>query len=377
MNDPAIPLVDWLTDKGEIDLGSTEDTWIVAPNRIPSHDGFDIEQIDSEQRNLINLNRLDIESGLGVELNPSQRARIFDATASVPQAFPKPNIHVLAWYQPIHYYGLDWGIFITSEGILELAQNIAPYVKILEKDTPEKLVLSSFYILYHHEQFHHRIESAAIRMHVIEQKPCYRKYTSNVYNYSQAHQLSITEEKLAMADMYRKINSNKTWKKIGSIVKKATQDFLLDLFLTVPPAYLGAKSVIKNHQNLDEMGILMSNLQEFTLTPARNSFDWRIASGLTKSLYSFSQNIWEITSSAGSPVLPRTFPLSVSRKRIENALRHHGFVEIRSKGKGSHVKWKGPSGEMTVLPLGKEIFGSTASSIAKTLKMSVQEFEKF
>ena len=61
------------------------------------------------------------------------------------------------------------------------------------------------------------------------------------------------------------------------------------------------------------------------------------------------------------------------RKKVERRLKQGGFIEDRSAGKGGHVKWRGPSGEMIILPSGSEIFSSTVSSIAKSLKITVRE----
>ena len=377
MNDPAIQLVEWLEQQGEINPILDDESWVISPERIPTSESFDAEKISTETRNRVDIDLLGSPEGIGITLTESQREKIQESIRRPRETSTQINQHVLAWYQPIHYFGLDWGIFITTEGLLEVAQDIASYVMAPEPDLAEKLVLAAFSVLYYHELFHHRAESAAIRMHVIDGKPCYRKYTKNVYNKCQQTRTSSLEEQLAMADMFRKIDSSTRWKQMGSNVRSATRSYLLALFNIVPPCYQGASSAIRDYQNQEVLGNLLSSIQESTRSPLRSFEEWKFASNISKPLFSITQNIWEITPSNSAPLLPHSFPLSKPRQTIENALKQHGFVEIRSGGKGSHSKWRGPNGEMVIVPLGKEIFGSTVSNIAKTLNIEVRELEKY
>ncbi len=374
--DPAKDLINWLDARGEIDTFEGE-TSTVPGERSTGSDLYTADIIENESRAGIDLDQLGRGDGLGIQLDSETRDQISNALGKKGTVIKAPNHHVLAWYQPIHYYGSDWGIFINTQGLLEVTEDIATYVSAREVNLEEKLVLASFSILYYHELFHHRVESAAIRMHVIEDKPCYRAYTKKIYSLYHQLQTSCPEEKMAMADMFRKIDSSDRWKIVGKNIRRATKEYLLDLFKVMPPTYMGAETVIKSHHNQQALGELLSSIQEISTKPLRSADEWRFASNISKPLYTISQNIWEITSPGIAPVMPHSFPLSVTRKKIENALKSRGFTEVPSAGKGSHTKWKGPNGEMTTLPKGKEIFGSTVHNIAQTLNINVREFDHY
>ncbi|MBA7613496.1 hypothetical protein ES703_20747 [subsurface metagenome] len=86
----------------------------------------------------------------------------------------KPAGHdVVAWYQPIHYFGHDWGIFIKESGIKGNAFRIARFLRAPKARGKnilgplwKGLIRASFAALLLHEHFHHKIESLGFRLHV-------------------------------------------------------------------------------------------------------------------------------------------------------------------------------------------------------------------
>jgi len=373
MNNVGHSLVEWLESKGEICLELNEEAATIPTHRVPGESDYNDELLNEEERSQIDLSKIGKGENLGIILNENQRSGIESNIGQGRDSTKKSQQHILAWYQPIHYYGYDWGIFITSEGLLEFASNIACYIKKLEPLIAEKLVYAAFCVLYSHEKFHHRMESFAIRLHVVESKACYRKYSKSVYKNAISTGTSAKEEKLAMASMFREILDVSKSRVLGKEVTRATREYLIDLFASVNSSYSGAGFVVKDKQYAQELWQLQSEIQEATTTPTRSVFEWEYAPQITSPLFRISQNIWEITPPNQSHVLPRGNPIAVPRRKVEKILKESGYIEIRSAGNGGHVKWRGPNGEMMILPAGSEIFGSTVSSIAKSLRITVRE----
>jgi len=89
-----------------------------------------------------------------------------------------------AWYQPMHFFGHEWGIFIRRDCIQVMAVQIA---RFLPNGTPfspallKALIRAGFAALFLHEQFHHKVESLGIRLHVVERSCRYIPYQQGVY----------------------------------------------------------------------------------------------------------------------------------------------------------------------------------------------------
>jgi predicted RNA binding protein YcfA (HicA-like mRNA interferase family) len=372
MSEASFDLVEWMISKGEVDFDAHSEIAGVSGHRIPGNDDFNQELLDEESREQIAVERLGIDSNSGINPNPQAREQIEKAIGSGPARI-SGSLHVLAWYQPISYYGHDWGIYITTSGLLEVATGIAGYVKKSEPFVIEKCLYAAFLILYSHEKFHHRTESFAVRSRIVSNKSCYRMYSKNVYQPSFGSSSGCLEEQLAMATMMRDLNSSSRSKQLGANVRKATRLYLEDLFHSIGGAYQNASHFVPNLQFEEQLDNLLSQCQEGSATPVRTQGEWPHASHISRPLFTVAHDIWEITSAGYPSILPHNPPLSVSRKRIENELRARGFAEKRSAGKGSHAKWSGPTGQMIIIPLGKEIFESTAASIAKSLQIPLTE----
>jgi len=62
----------------------------------------------------------------------------------------------LAWYQPIHFYGPNWGIYITTKGIVRLAEVIAGRAAAMGVNFSDggfvgKCLMAGFFSLYLYE----------------------------------------------------------------------------------------------------------------------------------------------------------------------------------------------------------------------------------
>lgn len=146
----------------------------------------------------------------------------------------KRNVEVfepyVAWYCPVHYFGHGWGIYIREEGLLAQALEIARFVNWAEVHlSPEEICTqlkrSAFYILFLHEQFHHKVESLAFRLLVATGADRYRPYKKNVYTRLFNTKLCL-EESLANAESYSRFNENRYKDRIDPEIRKAVRQYL-------------------------------------------------------------------------------------------------------------------------------------------------------
>ena len=132
--------------------------------------------------------------------------------------FPPPD--ALAIYLPFHFFFPDlWGIYLFVEGIDELAV----YIRRTSGWNAErgdwnlsrlKAATAARLFLYHHEAFHHKVESMATRLEVSHRQPLYRRGFLDVYE-STIGTPECIEEALANAYAYRKVKeafTQKDWR---------------------------------------------------------------------------------------------------------------------------------------------------------------------
>ena len=75
---------------------------------------------------------------------------------------PPISVDALAWYAPIHRFGLNWGVYIYEESVLKIASQIATYLRpgrSIDASTARQLMRMALSVLYLHEAFHHKVES--------------------------------------------------------------------------------------------------------------------------------------------------------------------------------------------------------------------------
>src|ERR1019366_2802118 len=144
-----------------------------------------------------------------------------------------------AWYQPMHFFGHDWGIFIRRDCIREIAAQTA---RFLPNGTPyspallKALIRAGFAALFLHEQFHHKVESLGIRLHVVERSCRYIPYQKSVYKPTYGTDDNL-EEALANADAFLRANTNPYSFWMGKTVVGALQAYLKWRFPFDPPGY--------------------------------------------------------------------------------------------------------------------------------------------
>ena len=284
---------------------------------------------------------------------------------------PASSFDVLAWYQPVHFFGPEWGIYIKQEAIVDLAKAIALFYpssvsRIIRKgrSVPQldryqlaaALIRAGFSLLFLHEHYHHKVESFSIRLHVVEQTSRFLPYHKDVYqaNVGKSTQL---EESLANADAYSRLDEIAYQRVLGKAVTDATKRFAEVMFETSPPGYKEALSYLKKSQFLPAENILQERVQTGTLAGKGGLSGWNLATQMIHSMFSVKNNIWEIVP-VGSrsifnpgPIAPISRP---STPDLDRLLRQSGYTEVPGRGKGSH-KYYEKNGALSVcVPNGRE-----------------------
>jgi hypothetical protein len=167
--------------------------------------------------------------------------------ASAGFLVPPPDVlDALAWYTPIHYFGLGAAIYIRESAVFEVAATIVNRLDPAERDDDANLtgaLRAAMSVLYLHEAFHHKVESLAIRYEIVERARRYLPYSrSVVIPLLQQQSADVLEEALACAEMYRRFKHEDLYGLgVPTPVRKATLVMLPDWFLTLPPSYRRAE----------------------------------------------------------------------------------------------------------------------------------------
>ena len=280
-----------------------------------------------------------------------------------------------AWYQPIHFHGPAWGIFLYDQCVLDVAAVLytalgrPPLVATLVKT----LIRAGFATLFLHEQYHHKTESLAIRLHVVEQMPKYIPYFLGVYIPASGTDDQI-EEGLANADSYHRLDDKPYQVWLGRRIRELTKNYLEVSFQpgVSPPGYQLAAGLL-GQASFDALeNELEAQVQEAKLKPARTAVDdWSLATHLNQSMFTVRQNIWMIVPKGSAPMLPTrpTWIAPVSRRALERLLVNMGFSEVKKRGKGSHRVYRKDGSGLIVLPDAKDLSPVVLRNTAHTLGM--------
>jgi hypothetical protein len=156
-------------------------------------------------------NASDDELDLSVAAAERQRADRERIAGRLGGGTPPPpaNPDVHAWYQPIHYFAQGWGIFVRETGIQTVAEAMAPFIHTARDplQVAAETQRMAHVALRLHETFHHKVESAAIRMETISMLEKYEPYDDAVFRpLFQAASMDLLEEGLANSWMYGQLS---------------------------------------------------------------------------------------------------------------------------------------------------------------------------
>jgi len=265
-----------------------------------------------------------------------------------------------AWYQPLHFFGSDWGIFMREECLLRLAISIAQHTnrqvfqsekatavadKLLGKPFPSSWLYTDAEIflraavacLYLHEHYHHRVECLGIRLQVVTQKSLYAPYFKSIYNAAMGTD-DLLEEALANACMYLRLSELTYRKMLPDSVREGLKQKLKASFPNDPPGYRMAINFLDQTKfNIGENS-LHGFLRETTQKPTQPNSHWENAPRLTQSFLNIKSNIYTVIPKGKNPILsPNVMPLSCSTDQLIRVCRKEGFEILPKRGNGSHT----------------------------------------
>lgn len=289
------------------------------------------------------------------------------AHAHQPHAFPgawgtiEPPEPNCAWYQPMHFFGRRWGIYIREQCVLHEAMAVARHADraaiaatgLTFAEVLQRLLRAGFYSLFLHEQFHHKVESLGFRMLVTSGMDRYRPYKFNVYRPTFGTR-DCLEESLANADSYLRLSEGRYTRKLSTPFRAALKRHLKASFRGQPPGYAQAINYLQDGPFRDGCRVLQSQMLDGTPKHSTPIQHWLAAPDLIRAMMDFTAQIYVVLPAGARPVFPTGMidprVTISSREMAEVLVRHYGCERVKG-GKGSHIKLKGPLGQTVTLTL--------------------------
>lgn len=155
------------------------------------------------------------------------------------------------------------------------------------------LYRGSFASFFLHEQFHHKVESLGIRMHVVQRRSAYQAYKAVVYRPTLGTDDNL-EEAPATADSYQRLDTEP----YGPWIGKAVLDALWEYYAwSVPGNLPGYRKAVFYFERLAfeiAEDLLQAQFDEAALKPTRNPRDWAFATRMMQSVFKVTDHLWEI-----------------------------------------------------------------------------------
>lgn len=265
-----------------------------------------------------------------------------------------------AWYQPLHFFGSDWGIFIREECLLRVAISIAEHSdaqtfhaersdavakRMVGKPFPaywthtdaEIFLRAAVVCLFLHEHYHHRVECLGIRLHVVTQKPLYVPYSKGVYN-AVVGTDDLLEEALANACIFLRLSEQTYRKMLPESVREGLKRKLIASYSSDPPGYRMASIYLDQLKFNAGENLLQGFVRETSMKPVQPNWYWENAPRLTQSFLNIKSNIYTVVPIGQRPILsPQAMPLSCSKEQLIRVCKKQGFNVLPKRGVGSHT----------------------------------------
>ena len=360
-NTPAQKVLDYLNETDALELGASP--WGTYEDDETSS-SFDFDRFFGDRRDRGERLELppdfedDIDRALSEELGPIGEEGSFPDRTGNPGG--SVSWDTCAWYQPLHFFGSDWGIFMREECLLKVAISIAQHTdlqafrseraaavsnRLLGNPFPsswgytdaEIFLRAAVACLYLHEHYHHRVECLGIRLQVVTQKSLYAPYFKSVYKVAMGTD-DLLEEALANACMYLRMSELTYRKLIPDSVREGLKRKLKASFPYDPPGYRMASNYLDQAKFNSGENVLQGYLRETSQTPAQPSWHWENAPRLTQSFLNIKSNIYTVVPIGQRPILsPNAMPLSCSKEQLIRLCKKKGFEVLPKRGDGSHT----------------------------------------
>lgn len=167
-----------------------------------------------------------------------------DEAESIRQNVEENGIDALGYYRSFHITGKQWGVFITTNGLLYMAKQFASL------GLSNKIALkNAFQLILSHELFHFSVDYALSQIEVILGEPIWIPKTQSLLSKNPDYLTS--EEKMANAYMQCRARTGRTELDI-----KGKADLLKEFIKHQPAGYRDALNVNRSNfnENLNRLG---------------------------------------------------------------------------------------------------------------------------
>jgi hypothetical protein len=250
---------------------------------------------------------------------------------------PPVIVDALAWYQPIHYFGLAWGVYIKEEAVFGLAAYLLEAVhpdRRFDQDMVAGALRLALSVIYLHEALHHRTESFAIGLEIVQHAKRYCPYHDAVYKPLRAERSpDLLEESLATAQSFRRRTEDVYARSIPRDLARASVRPLRTWIRSLPPGYNSAERFFSGGPFDDALHKLCSQVDEARRDPRRPDQEWRLAPHLYRTLFNCNTVTWVVVPVGSRPLVPwfdkeAIAGLAVSSRELVKALRKHYGYEL-------------------------------------------------
>jgi hypothetical protein len=250
---------------------------------------------------------------------------------------------VLAWYQPIHFYGPDWGIYIREDGITRVAARI---MKAAAGRMPSiECVRAAIATLFLHEAHHHRVECFGLRLLAAREQPVYPAYIGGVYNRLSGTD-DLLEEALANAESWRRLDE-RTYA-IGDIA--AVRRYLEHDFSLAPPGYRRAGDYLTDPDFRAGQADLLNQVAAGSPRPTQDVADWMAVNRMYQALFDVRQNFWTVVPKGTRPALPIVTPPRYETRDLVRVLESAGYRERHGTKHRKFTSQQGPTVHLSRRP---------------------------
>ena len=212
-----------------------------------------------------------------------------------------------AWYNPMHFYR-NWGIYMKGTCLVRIARRMACFVDWSKTSLPKsafkgELLRAAFYMIYLHEQFHHKVESFSLRLLVSTGRDHYSPYSSQVYQPTFRTQQCL-EESLANAQSYRRLSEKRYRSNLSPFIYQGVRDYVKLTMPTQPPGYREGIFYLKDQPHQSGVCLLQSQVQSANLMPTIPTQHWKMAPNMMRALKPISSRIYIVLPVGYQPLFP-------------------------------------------------------------------------
>jgi hypothetical protein len=241
-----------------------------------------------------------------------------------------------------------------------------------DQDAVHGAVRAGLATLYLHEAFHHKAESFAIRLEIVEHAPHHQPYFQGVYaKLRAAGSDELLEEALACAEIVRRMQRENAYKaSIPSDIRRAARAMALDWFPTLQPGYRRAPAYLSDLSSDKARNLLSSQIYEGRQNPMRRNEEWHLTPQGYKGLFDCRTVTHVLVPVGTKPIIPwfgkSTAPLSISTDAMVKLAMSEGYAIVPGGGKGSHIKLQAAGRHTIILPANRESLSPRVLSSAAT-----------